>query len=143
MRPYSLDLRQKIIEVYTKEKISGRQLSIRFKVALSFVQKLIKQYDNTGDIHPRPHGGGKKLKLTEEQLEVLGEIVSKNNDATLEELCKLLQERTTVKISRATMGRMMQRLNFTFKKKNVTGHRARHGTGSTAQSRVLAVAEKY
>ncbi len=117
MRPYSLDLRQKIIEVYTKEKISGRQLSIRFKVALSFVQKLIKQYDNTGDIHPRPHGGGKKLKLTEEQLEVLGEIVSKNNDATLEELCKLLQERTTVKISRATMGRMMQRLNFTFKKK--------------------------
>ena|SRR4028119_2391356 len=117
MKPYSLDLRQKIIEVYTKEKISGRQLAIRFKVALSFVQKLIKQYDNTGDIHPRPHGGGKKLKLTEEQLEILGEIVSKNNDATLEELCKLLQERTTVKVSRATMGRMMQRLNFTFKKK--------------------------
>jgi len=117
MKPYSLDLRQKIIEVYTKEKISGRQLAIRFKVALSFVQKLIKQYDNTGDIHPRPHGGGKKLKLTEEQLEILGEIVSKNNDATLEELCKLLQQRTTVKVSRATMGRMMQRLNFTFKKK--------------------------
>lgn len=120
MRPYSLDLRQKIIEVYTKEKISGRQLSIRFKVALSFVQKLIKQYDNTGDIYPRPQGGGKKLKLTEEQLEVLGEIVSKNNDATLEELCKLLQERTGVKVSRATMGRMMQRLNFTFKKKRYT-----------------------
>lgn len=120
MRPYSLDLRQKIIEVYTKEKISGRQLSIRFKVALSFVQKLIKQYDNTGNIHPRPHGGGKKLKLTEEQLEVLGEIVSKNNDATLEELCKLLQERTGAKVSRATMGRMMQRLNFTFKKKRYT-----------------------
>jgi transposase len=31
MKPYSLDLRQKIIEVYTKEKISGRQLAIRFK----------------------------------------------------------------------------------------------------------------
>jgi transposase len=55
--------------------------------------------------------------LTEEQLEILGEIVSKNNDTTLEELCKLLQQRTTVKVSRATMGRMMQRLNFTFKKK--------------------------
>ena len=36
-----IDLRQKIIEVYEKEKISQRQLAQRFGVALSFIFKLL------------------------------------------------------------------------------------------------------
>lgn len=44
MKAYSIDLRQKIIEVYENEKISQRQLAKRFRVALSFIIKLIKQY---------------------------------------------------------------------------------------------------
>ncbi|XZN92061.1 MAG: hypothetical protein ACM65M_04185 [Microcoleus sp.] len=39
------------------------------------------------------------------------------NDATLEELCELLHEKIGVTVSRATMGRMTQRLKMTFKKK--------------------------
>ena len=44
MKAYSLDLRQKIIDVYNKEEISQRQLAQRFNVALSFVFKLLRQY---------------------------------------------------------------------------------------------------
>jgi len=44
MKFYSVDLRQKIINVYETEPISQRQLAQRFCVALSFVQKLLKQY---------------------------------------------------------------------------------------------------
>jgi transposase len=37
MKAYSIDLRQKIIEVYEREEISQRQLARRFDVALSFI----------------------------------------------------------------------------------------------------------
>ncbi len=42
MRPYSVDFRQKIIDVWEKERISIRELAKRFNVAKSFIQKLLK-----------------------------------------------------------------------------------------------------
>jgi transposase len=50
MKPYPFEFRQKIIEVYEKESISIRSLAQRFCVAKSFIQKLLKQYKETGDI---------------------------------------------------------------------------------------------
>ncbi|NES82538.1 MAG: hypothetical protein F6K10_14645 [Moorea sp. SIO2B7] len=38
-QPYSIDFRQKIIEVREKENISLRKLAASFKVSKSFVQK--------------------------------------------------------------------------------------------------------
>lgn len=116
MKAYSLDLRQKIVDVYQNEEISQRELAKRFSVTNSFVIKLLKQYRETGNIKPLAHGGGAKLKINPEQLEILAELIEDNNDATLEELCQMFQERTKVIVSRATMGRMSQRLNLTLKK---------------------------
>lgn len=81
-KAYSIDLRQKIIEVYENEEISQRQLAKRFRVALSFIVKLIKQYRQTHKIAPKPFASGVKLKLTPEQLETLAELIENNNDAT-------------------------------------------------------------
>lgn len=116
MKAYSIDFRQKIIDISEKEQISQRQLAKRFDVALSFIVKLLKQYRETGEIAPKPFNGGVKLKLTPEQLSILADLIENNNDATLEELCKLLQENTGVMVSRATMGRMTGRLRLTVKK---------------------------
>ena len=116
MKAYSLDLRQKIIDVYEQEEISQRQLAKRFRVALSFIVKLLKQYRTTGDISPKPFKGGVKLKLSPENLVVLADLIENNNDATLDELCQMLKEKIGVSISRATMGRMTQRLKLTVKK---------------------------
>ena len=43
--------------VYEQENISIRKLAQRFQVAKSFIQKLIKQYRETGDINPQVQGG--------------------------------------------------------------------------------------
>ncbi|MGB7250510.1 MAG: hypothetical protein WBC73_16355, partial [Phormidesmis sp.] len=40
-------------------------------------------------------------------------------DATLAELCEQLKEKTTVTISRSTMGRVLQQLDLTRKKKTL------------------------
>lgn len=63
MRPYSIDFRQKIIEVYEQEKNSIRKLAERFRVAKSFVQKILKQYQETGDINPKRQGGNSPPKV--------------------------------------------------------------------------------
>lgn len=119
MKAYSIDLRQKIIDAYIEEEISQRQLAGRFRVALSFITKLLKQYRETGEIGPKPNSGGVKLKLNAEQLAILGELIEENNDATNEELCQLMMEKTGVKVSVSTMSRMTRRLNFTVKKNDV------------------------
>ena len=64
MQQYSLDFRKKIIEVREPENISIRKLAERFKVAKSFVQKLQKRFEETGDISPIAQGGSPPTKLT-------------------------------------------------------------------------------
>ncbi len=120
MKAYSLDLRQKIIDVYEQEEISQRQLAQRFNVALSFIVKLLRQYRTTGNISPLPFKGGVKLKLSPENLVLLAELIENNNDATLDELCQMLKKQSGISISRATMGRMTQKLKLTVKKNSTS-----------------------
>lgn len=136
MKAYSMDLRLKIIETYQNEKISQKQLARRFRVSQSFITKLLRRYRETGEIAPLPFGGGVKLKLNASGLATLAELIEKNNDGTLEELCELLKEQTGVAISRATMGRMAQQLKYTWKKK------ALHPTEKETE-RVQKLREEY
>ena len=119
MKPHSIEFRQKIIEVHENESISIRKLAERFCVAKSFIQKLLKQYKETGDIYPQSQGGSPEPKLKQEHIIDLVEIIETNNDATLEELCDLLEEKVKVRVSRATMGRITQKLNYSVKKNSL------------------------
>lgn len=120
MKAYSIDLRRKIIETYEQEHISQRKLAERFRVALSFIYKLLKQYREGGTIEPKSHGGGQSMKLSPENIIVLGELVEQKNDATLEELRKQLYEQTQVQVSSSTISRVLTSLELTRKKKRFT-----------------------
>jgi transposase len=120
MKPYSIDLRQKIVDTYLEGKISQRKLATRFKVALSFVQKVLKQYRETGDIAPKVRKEQTPPKLNEQQLKILEEIVEANNDATLAEIRILLEQETGVIIGRSTVDRMLKKIGITVKKKHCT-----------------------
>lgn len=124
MKAYSRDLRQKIVDVYHNEDISQRKLAKRFNVAPSFIQKLLKQYRETGELGPKVRKEQTPTKLNAEQLETLGQLVRQKNDATLAELRQQLHETTGVLIGRSTVDRMVKRLGFTVKK-NTTRHRER------------------
>ena len=116
MKSYPVEFRQKILDCYYNEPISQRQLAKRFCVTLSFVQKLLKQSRETGDIRPKTYRCGRHLKLTPEQMIVLGKLIEENNDATLAELSKLFLERTGIVLSVATVARIAERLRITRKK---------------------------
>ncbi len=57
-KPYSIDLREKIVAAYKNKEGSMRRLAKRFKVSFSFIYSLLRQEKQTGDIAPKPHGGG-------------------------------------------------------------------------------------
>ncbi|WP_246163648.1 MULTISPECIES: helix-turn-helix domain-containing protein [Brasilonema] len=120
MKAYSTDLRKKVIDAYKNQEGSQRNLAKRFSVSLTFIQKLLKQYRNTGTVEPKPHGGGNTAKLSSEQMVLVAALIEEDNDAILVELCDRLEGRTGVKVSRSTMGRITQKLNLTRKKKHYT-----------------------
>lgn len=116
MKAYSLDLRQKVIDAYNRKEGSQRQLAKRFSVSLSFIQDLLKRYRQEGAIAPKKHGGGATAKLNDEQVALVVRLLEEDNDAILVELCERLEQHSGVRVSRATMGRITQKLLLTRKK---------------------------
>ena len=116
MKAYSVDLRQKILDADNQQEGSQRQLAKRFRVSLTLIESLLKRYRTDGTVEPRAHGGGRSARLNPEQEAVLATLVEEDNDAILVELCARLEQRVGVRISRATMGRIVQKLKLTRKK---------------------------
>jgi transposase len=117
MKAYSTDLRQKIIDAYSRQEGSQRQLAKRFGVSLSFVQDLLRRYRKEGTIEPKPHAGGQCSKLSREQIALVAALLQEDDQAILTELCQRLEQRTGVRISRSTMGRLTRKLKQRSKRK--------------------------
>ena len=125
MQPYSLEFRQRIIDTYAEENTSQRQLAQRFRVASSFVQKILKPYRETGSIEPKQRLEQTPTKLNSAQLDILKNLVEANNDATLAELCDLLLQETNIRVGVSTMFRMLKKQDLTLKK-NTSSERKRN-----------------
>jgi transposase len=118
MKSYSLDLREKIVAVYDEGNISQRQLAAQFRVAKSFIQKILKQRRELGHLSPRVRQDQTQPKLNAEHCQILKELIEQQNDATLKELVLLLYEKTQVRVGTSTLDRTLKRLNITRKKKH-------------------------
>jgi transposase len=57
MKPYSIELREKIVKFYEQGDTSIRKVAARFDVSKGFVQKILKQKQTTGHVQPRKQGG--------------------------------------------------------------------------------------
>ena len=125
MQAYSLEFRERIIDTYAEGNTSQRQLAKRFRVAPSFVQKILKQYRETGSIEPKRRLEQTPTKLNSAQLEILKNLVEANNDATLGELCDLLLQETKIPVGVSTMFRMLEKQELTLKK-NTSSERERN-----------------
>ena len=93
-----------------------RQLAARFRLSLSCVRDLLTRYRTTGDVTPKPHGGGYPAKLDTNGLEALKTLVSATPDATLKELRTQLSTTQQVTVSQATISRALSKLGLPRKK---------------------------
>ena len=135
MRPYSRDLRTRVVTAYENHEGSMRQLATRFRLSLSCVRDLLTRYHATGDVAPKPHGGGYPAKLDAAGLDTIRPWVQQAPDATLKELCMRLQATTQLTVSSATMSRVLTKLGLP-RKKNVSRRRARAPRYPTATRRL-------
>jgi transposase len=127
-KPYSSDLRTKIVDAYQRGEGTQRGLAERFGVSGTFVVDLLRRYRQTGSVAPKPRGGGQQPRLDANQLEVVTALVKKDPDATLDEMIERVAEHTGVRVSNPTMSRVLTRLGLPRKKSRSTRQSAtRHG----------------
>ena len=126
MRAYSLDLRQRILDAHRAAEGTQPELAERFRVSLSFVEKLLHQQRTTGSIAPRPHGGGRKRRIDAEHEPVLLRLIEARNDATDAEVAALFSAEAGLSVSPRTVNRAWHRLGLTYKKDGA-GQRAAQG----------------
>ena len=111
MRPYSMDLRQRVAQAVDAQEGSLRQLARRFGVSLSFLTRLLTLRRRTASLAPRPHQGGPLPLLDPEGLQRLRQLVHDQPEALLDELAQALG------CSRRTVWRALRKLRITRKRK--------------------------
>jgi transposase len=116
MKPYSVDLRQRIVAAVSSG-MSRSEIVRTFQVSAATVRRYLKQQRETGDLAPRAHTGGRQAQIGPEQYPALQELIAASPDATLAQTCSEWQQRTGVLLSQATMSRALAQIGWTRKKR--------------------------
>ena len=123
-RPISEDLRRRILEVREESGKTYEELAEQFRVGRATVNRVLRLKRETGDVQPRPRGGGMPRRVADEELPRGKRPVGAHPDATLAELAVLVSKELGRAVSRPTMGRMMVRLRLLAKEEGTGRKRA-------------------
>lgn len=115
MKPYSQDLRDRIIQALEAGTATQRAIAERFCVSGSFVEKLWQRWRVKRSSAAKPHAGGRQGHL-KDHLELLRNEVAQQPDATLAELRDRIGAAQGPLVSTATICRALQRLKLPVKK---------------------------
>lgn len=113
MRPYSRDLRERIIAALAAGQRTGA-VAARFAVSDRTVRRYRQVLRERGSLAPRPIPGRPCL-LANQEAALLAQLQA-DPDATLAEHCQRWAARTGQRLSLATMHRAIRRLAWTVKK---------------------------
>ena len=119
MKPYSQDLREKIVETIQANEESQPEIANKFGVSLSFVEKLWRRWRSSASLAPLPHAGGRKRALADDQDRIRAQV-AKQPDVSLSELCERVAKAGGAPSSQSMMCREVKRLNLPRKKSRST-----------------------
>lgn len=119
MKPLPLELRQRIVDAIDQQLGSNAEVAEMFGVSERYLYKLLALRRTTGDLAPKPHGGGAVAKIKdEEHLLPIVEMVAEKPDATRAELRKQIKGRLRVSVCPATISNALARWGLPRKKKH-------------------------
>src|SRR4051812_50229102 len=93
MKPYSMDLRQRVAEACERGELTRTQIAERFSVSMTFLRRLMSRKRETGSVAPKPHAGGFPSAFDAPAPQVLRDLVREQPDATLKEVRQRLADR--------------------------------------------------
>ena len=113
-KPYSMDLRERVVAAVEREGMSRHEAAARYGVAASSAIKWVRRFRDTGSVAPAQIGGYKPRTLRGEHRDWLLERASR--DFTLRGLVAELAERG-VKVDYRSVWEFVHAEGLSFKKK--------------------------
>jgi putative transposase len=123
-RPYSLDLRERVVAAVERDGLSRNQAAARFGIAVSTAVHWLRRYHTTGDVKPSKIGGHRKKTLRDAHAAWLI-VRCQEREFTISQLVAELLEVRGLKVDRHSVWDFLHAEGLSFKKKSV-----RQGAGS-------------
>jgi transposase len=136
-RPYSVDLRERVLGACERGEASQVEIARRFGVCPATVSNWRRIARVEGRRAAKPHSGGVRPRLDAPALTALRALVAEDNHATLSEYAARLAERTGVRVSDPVLCEALKRLELTRKKRR-SGPPSRSGPRSRPSARPIA-----
>ena len=115
MKAYSIDLRERAVESVESGECNIPEAARRYKVSEPSLERWLARQRKTGTCAPLPHAGGPARKLARAE-KAIRAAVKVQPDATLPELCELVEKETKIKSAPSMMQRELVRLKLPRKK---------------------------
>jgi len=116
-RPYSVDLRERVLGACERGEGSQGEIARRFGVCPATVTNWRRIAREQGRRAPKPHSGGVEPRLDAPALATLRALVAEDNHATLSEYAERLVARVGVRVSNPVLCAALKRLKLTRKKR--------------------------
>ena len=113
MGTYSMDLRDRIVAACDTGLRSRVEIASQFGVSTAWIRRLLQRRRQTGQYGPLMTKRGRKAVFVGQRRERLEEFVTRQPDATLEEL----RDRTGAACSLVAICKTLQRLGYRRKKR--------------------------
>ena len=111
-KPYSHDLRLKVVEAVVLNGMKRCEVAEQFNLNRKTIRDWLKRYEETGDVQPSAHNHrGHSHKIVD--WDAFRAFVEANPDKTQEEMAGLWPEQ----ISSRTISRALKKIGFTRKKR--------------------------
>ena len=115
-KPYSQDLRDRVIDAVEKGELSRRGAGRHYEVSESVAIKWLERLERHGSREPVGHGGHRASKLRPHRDFLQAARVEKS-DITLQALCDRLLAERGIKADTSMMSRFFRKIGVTFKKR--------------------------
>jgi transposase len=130
MKPYSTDLRQRVLDAID-HGTPRQQIVEVFEVSLSTIKRYLRQRRQTGQLAAKPIPGRPPKKGAALDAELPAQLAA-HDDATLEQHCRWWADSHGVLVSTASMSRAIARLGWTRKKTDGCHRAERNGPRGVA-----------
>ena len=115
-KPYSDDLRERVVAVAAAESLSCRELARRFRISVSSAVRWLQRQRRTGESAALPMGGDRRSVLKPKRDWLLA-LVAGEPDLTLMRISDRLQQEHGIRADASMLCRFFQAEGLSFKKK--------------------------
>ena len=116
-RPYSNDLRERVVRAYLDGRGTYREVGEQFNVGEATVDRWVSRFRRLAKVEPDAMGGDRNGKFDEQSEALLRALIEATPDIRRDELVVALRDQAGLVVSPSAVQRAIERLGLTRKKR--------------------------